>query len=121
LDAISGTDAAMSRLVIAMRYHRADRAGSEAAGYWAFAAGGPRVKADARLLITYCLAAGGLDSGGGAGSAGSAAGAAPRSSGAAAQSPAQSLVPLTVPTSLQPIGAGGFTCFRGLPPTLVAV
>src|SRR2546430_15313587 len=69
----------------------------------------------------YCLAAGGLDSGGGAGSAGSAAGAAPRSSGAAAQSPAPSLVPLTVPTSLQPIGADGFTCFRGFPPTLGAV
>src|SRR5215207_2425657 len=31
------------------------------------------------------------------------------SSGAAMQSPAQSLVPLTVPTSLQPIGAIGFT------------
>jgi heme-degrading monooxygenase HmoA len=30
------------------------------------------------------------------------------------------LVPLTVPTSLQPIGAGGFTCFSGLPPTLGA-
>jgi hypothetical protein len=79
-----------------------------------------RVKADARLLVPYCLAAGGLGSGGGAGSAGSAVGAAPRSSGAAAQSPAQILVPLTIPTSLQPIGASGLVCFSGLPPTLGA-
>jgi hypothetical protein len=52
----------------------------------------------------------------GAGGAGGAVsvGALPRSSGAAAQSPAQSLVPFTVPTSLQPIGATGFTCFCGL-------
>src|SRR5271169_82188 len=47
---------------------------------------------------------------------GSAAGAAPRSSGPI-QSPAHSLVPLTVPTNLQPIGSLGFT---GLVPALGA-
>src|ERR1700738_4029707 len=69
-------------------------------------------------FASYCLSAGGFASGaaGGDGSAGSAEGVAPRSSGAATQSPAQSLVPLTVPTSLQPIAAGGFTCACGLPP-----
>src|SRR5260370_6769504 len=36
----------------------------------------------------------------------------------ATQSPAHSLVPLTVPTSLQPIGSFGFTCTSGLLPTL---
>lgn len=77
-----------------------------------------RVKADARLLVPYCLASGGLGSG--AGSAGSAVGAASRSSGAAAQSPAQIFVPLTIPTSLQPIGASGLVCLSGLPPTLGA-
>src|SRR6266481_4426090 len=55
----------------------------------------------------YSLGAGGFASGAGAGAAGSAV--VPRSSDGAAQSPAQSLVPLTVPTSLQPIGADGFT------------
>ena len=48
---------------------------------------------------TYCLSAGGFASGVGAGASGW--GAAPRSSGGAKQSPAQSLVPLTIPTSLQ--------------------
>jgi len=38
---------------------------------------------------------------------------APCSSEAATQSPAHNLVLLTVPTSLQPIGAAGFLC--GLP------
>src|SRR5712671_5918369 len=61
--------------------------------------------------IAYCLsAAGGFPSGAGGGSG---AGVVPRSSDADAQSPAQSLVPLTVPTSLQPIGARGLTCFTG--------
>src|SRR5437016_5426448 len=45
----------------------------------------------------YSLGAGGFASGAGAGAAGSAV--VPRSSDGAAQSPAQSLVPLTVPTS----------------------
>src|ERR1700730_13464846 len=90
----------------------------------------PRHETESALLrsdgkgrfASYCLSAGGFASGagGGDGSAGSAEGVAPRSSGAAAQSPAQSLVPLTVPTSLQPIGADGFTCFHRLPPTLGA-
>src|SRR6266404_5601788 len=70
--------------------------------------------------MPYCLsAAGGFASGVGAGAAGSAV--VPRSSDGAAQSPAQSLVPLTVPTSLQPIGADGFTCFTGLLPLGAAV
>src|ERR1700688_3604938 len=57
----------------------------------------------------YCFAAaGGFASG-------SPTGAAPRSSAAGVQSPAQSLVPLTVPTNLQPIGTCGLTCFVGLP------
>src|SRR3954453_8907576 len=55
-----------------------------------------------------CFAAGGFASGIGVGSTGDVV---PRSSDAAAQSPAQSLVPLTVPTSLHPIGAAGFACF----------
>jgi hypothetical protein len=62
----------------------------------------------------YSLGAGGFASGADAGATGSAV--VPRSSDGAAQSPAQSLVPLTVPTSLQPIGADGFACFTGLPP-----
>ncbi len=65
----------------------------------------------------YSLGAGAFSPGGGA--AGSAV--VPRSSDGAAQSPAQSLVPLTVPTSLQPIGADGFTCFTGLLPLGAAV
>jgi hypothetical protein len=40
------------------------------------------------------------------------------SSDAAVQSPAQSLVPLTVPTSLQPIGAVGFAWTGGFPSTV---
>src|SRR5713226_1656421 len=64
-------------------------------------------------LPAYCFAAaGGFASG-------SSAGVAPRSSAAGAQSPAQSLVPLTVPTSLQSIGTCGFTC-RGDFPVLGA-
>jgi hypothetical protein len=70
-------------------------------------------------LATYCFSAGGFTSGVGAGSAGSAVGVV-RSSGAAAQSPAQILVPLTDPKSLQPIGAGGLTTFSRLVPTLGA-
>ena len=73
-----------------------------------------------RLLNSYySSSAGGFASGAGAGAAGSAV--VPRSSDGAAQSPAQSLVPLTVPTSLQPIGADGFTCFTGLLPFGAAV
>jgi hypothetical protein len=60
-------------------------------------------------LGNYCLAPGGFASGVGVGAAGEVS----RSSGGAKQSPAQSLVPLTVPTSLQAIG--GFACFSGLP------
>src|SRR5467141_2503712 len=47
----------------------------------------------------------------------SVAGVAPLNSDAT-QLPAHSLVPLTVPTSLQPIGSFGFTCTSGLLPTL---
>src|SRR5260370_41911089 len=39
-------------------------------------------------------------------------------SSAASQSPAHSLVPLTVPTSLHPDEPFGFTCTNGLLPTL---
>src|ERR1051326_688647 len=42
------------------------------------------------------------------------------SAAASAQSPAQSFVPLTVPTSLQPKGACVFACTEGLVPTLGA-
>ena len=77
-------------------------------------------KAARERLTTYCFSAGGFASGVGAGASGSGVGVAPRSSGAATQSPAQILVPLTVPTSLQPIGATGFACFCGLPTTLGA-
>jgi hypothetical protein len=77
----------------------------------------PRAKAAREGLAAYCFSAGGFASGVGGGSA---VGAVPRSPDAAAQSPAQSLVPLTVPTSLQPIGATGFACFCGLPTTLGA-
>ena len=77
-----------------------------------------------RGLAAYCFAADGLApvSSGGVGACGalSAEGAMPRSSDAGAQSPAQSLVALTVPTSLQPIGASCLTCFSGLPPALGA-
>src|SRR5882724_2449775 len=62
----------------------------------------------------YCLG------GGSACSEGSTTEVEPRSSEDAAQSPAQSLVPLTVPTSLQPVGGAGVICFNGLPPTLGA-
>jgi hypothetical protein len=72
------------------------------------------------LRATYCFSAGGFASGVGDGAPGSAEGVAPRSSGAAAQSPAQILVPLTDPNSLQAIGADGLTCFNRLPPTLGA-
>ena len=79
-----------------------------------------RAKGARERLASYCLAAGGFASGAGAGAAGSAMGEVPRISGGAKQSPAQSLVPLTVPTSLQAIGAIGFACFSGLPPILGA-
>jgi hypothetical protein len=62
--------------------------------------------------LAYCL--------GSACCGGSTPGVEPRSSEEAAQSPAQSLIPLTVPTSLQPMGATGVICFNGLPPTLGA-
>jgi hypothetical protein len=77
-------------------------------------------KAARERLTTYCFSAGGFASGVGAGASGSGVGVAPRSSGAATQSPAQILVPLTVPTSLQPVCARGFTCPSGLPPILGA-
>ena len=73
-----------------------------------------------RLLNSYySSSAWGFVLGVGAGAAGSAV--VPRSSDDAAHSPAQSLVPLTVPTSLQPIGADGFACFTGLPSLGAAV
>ena len=72
------------------------------------------------LRCTYCFSAGAFASGVGAGASGSGVGVAPRSSGAATQSPAQILVPLTDPNSLQPIGADGLTCFNRFPPTLGA-
>jgi hypothetical protein len=81
---------------------------------------GRHTKAAREGLATYCFSAGGFASGVGAGASGSAEGVAPRSSGAAAQSPAQILVPLTDPNSLQAIGADGLTCFNRLPPTLGA-
>ena len=40
---------------------------------------------------------------------------------ASTQSPAQSLVPLTVPTSLQPVGACAFACAAGLAATFGCV
>jgi hypothetical protein len=79
-----------------------------------------RAQAAREGLATYCFSAGGFASGVGAGASGSAEGVAPRSSGAAAQSPAQILVPLTDPNSLQAIGADGLTRFNRLPPTLGA-
>jgi hypothetical protein len=74
-----------------------------------------------RRAAFYSFAPGGIAPVAGAGSDGgvvSAAGAAPLSSAAFVQSPAQSLVPLTVPTSLQPIGACGLARTGGLLPTL---
>src|SRR5205085_10007092 len=79
---------------------------------------GRRHKSGREGLATYCFSAGGFASGVGAGASGS--GVVPRSSGAATQSPAQILVPLTDPNSLQPIGADGLTCFNRFPPTLGA-
>src|ERR1700720_638797 len=61
----------------------------------------------------YCFSPGGACSGK---DSVSGAGLAPLSSDAT-QSPAHSLVPLTVPTSLQPIGSFGFTRTSGLLPT----
>jgi hypothetical protein len=66
------------------------------------------------MTITYCFGAG-FTSGVGAGALGSIEGVVPRSSDATAQFPAQILVPLTVPTNVQPIGADGVTRFGGLP------
>ena len=71
-------------------------------------------KATREGLATYWFSAGGFASGVGARAVGSAGDVVPRSSDAAAQSPAQSLVPLTVPTSLQPIGAGGFASLEAI-------
>src|SRR5882724_10241892 len=61
----------------------------------------------------YCFSPGGACSGK---DSVSVAGVAPLSSDAT-QSPAHSLVPLTVPTSLQPVGSFGFTRTSGLLPT----
>ena len=64
-----------------------------------------RKRAPARLLGFYYCFSEGATAGG---DEGSSAGVAPLSSDAPTQSPAQILVPLTVPTSLQPIGVLGF-------------
>jgi hypothetical protein len=64
-----------------------------------------RKGASAGLLgFYYCFSVGAA----GGGDAGSSAGVAPLSSDAPTQSPAQILVPLTVPTSLHPTGVLGF-------------
>jgi hypothetical protein len=55
--------------------------------------------------------------GDGGGATSTVGGAAPLNSDASTQLPAQSLVPLSVPTSLQPIGACGLTRVSGLLPT----
>jgi hypothetical protein len=67
----------------------------------------PRAAREAANCGRYCLSVGAVDGGSGAGSI---AGAAPLSSAAPTQSPAHILVPRTVPTSLQPMGACGFAC-----------
>ena len=60
-----------------------------------------------RYLVAFLLM--GVSAGATAGrDESSSAGVAPLSSDAPTQSPAQILVPLTVPTSLQPIGVPGF-------------
>jgi hypothetical protein len=64
------------------------------------------VGASAHLLLSFYYSLSGRAATGG-GDETSSAGVAPRSSDAPTQSPAQILVPLTVPTSLQPIGALG--------------
>ena len=62
-------------------------------------------------LYCFCSGGRGLSAGsGGDSGAPSAAGTAPLSPAASAQSPAQILVPLTVPTSLQPISVCDFCC-----------
>ena len=65
-------------------------------------------------MSRYCFGA----TDGASGAGGSAAGVVPLSSDGAAQSPAQILVPFTVPTNLQPIGACGLTWAAGLLATL---
>jgi hypothetical protein len=100
--------------------HRPIETSSRNVPYPAVDGKGERAKAARKGLATYCLGVGGFASGADAGATGSGLGVVPRSSEAAAQSPAQSLVPLTVPTSLQPSGANGFACFSGLPPALGA-
>ena len=69
----------------------------------------------------YSFAPGGIAPVAGSGGDGgvvSAGAAAPLSCVASVQSPAQSLVPLTVPTSLQPIGACGLTWADAFLPAL---
>jgi len=62
-------------------------------------------------LYCFCSGGRGLSAGsGGDSGAPSAAGTAPLSPAASAQSPAQIFVPLTVPTSLQPISVCDFCC-----------
>ena len=61
------------------------------------------------------LAAGSGGDRGAPSAAGAAPGTAPLSPAASAQSPAQIFVPLTVPTSLHPIGVCGFGCALALP------
>jgi hypothetical protein len=81
--------------------------------------GGAPASAARRLGGPYCFWPGGMASfvrSGGEGA--SSAGAEPLSSDAAVQSPAQILVPLTVPTSLQPVGSFGFAWCTDLLPTL---
>jgi hypothetical protein len=64
----------------------------------------------------YCFSSGGIAAVDGSGTdCVSVEGIAPLSSGPT-QSPAHSLVPLTLPTSLQPIGFFGLTCSSGLLP-----
>ena len=66
----------------------------------------PRHGAPSGLLgFCYCFSVG---EAAGGGDESSSAGVVPLSSDAPTQSPAQILVPLTVPTSLQPIGVLGF-------------
>jgi hypothetical protein len=56
----------------------------------------------------HCFGSDGMASEARSGREGVSAGTAPRSSEAATQSPAHNLAPLTVPTSMQPIGSFGF-------------
>jgi len=66
------------------------------------------VKRAGRIQCVYCFSPGGGASGARSGNVCVSVGTAPLTSDAT-QSPAQSLVPLTLPTSLQPIGAFDLT------------